>query len=160
MSSGRIGRIQKLHTRHAMKSRFAATIFAFSSAIVCAHAGAFTVDVTVSALAHCVQTAPPISGNKTTFLLPPGRYVASLVSNNMSCASGNITGTCAIDAVIMQGNSGATENGTAEWGASIKKPPIVLEVPGAATVSFSAFVLDPFCGDNTGQSTLRFQSAN
>jgi hypothetical protein len=143
-----------------MKSRLTATIIAFSAAVICAGANAAT-DITVSALSHCVDvSSSAVTGGRQTFQLAPGRYVASLLSNNMSCGGGGLlTPPCNIDTVIVRGWDGISPPGTAEWGVSVKNPTVV-EVPGSAAVSFTAFVIDAPCSDNTGQSTLRLQLAN
>lgn len=143
-----------------MKSQMLSIAIATSAALASAGANAFTVDVTVNALAQCVTTSDSTvtGGSRVSFQLPAGRYVASLVNNTMSCNGGNLSGLCAINTVIVQGFS-PSGGGTGDWGASVKTP-MVFEVPGSTAVQFGAFVLDSYCPDNTGQSTLRFQSVN
>jgi murein DD-endopeptidase MepM/ murein hydrolase activator NlpD len=97
-----------------------------------------------------------MTGSVVKFQLAPGKYIASLINNQMSCSGGNLTGGCLINTVIIQGSMGY---GTAHWGLSIKSPTLV-DVPGPENSYYTAFVVDTLCSDNTGQATLRFQQKN
>jgi len=115
-------------------------------------AGAAT-SIPINASANCFDTTS-LSGGVARFQLAPGRYVASLVNNKMSCSGGQLTGGCLINSATISGSLG-----NARWGLSVRTPTVV-DIPGSTNFSFTAFVVDNNCSDNTGTASLLFQKAN
>lgn len=116
-------------------------------------AGAVTT-VTVDSFAHCFDTGAS-SGKVLTFQLAPGRYVASMATNRMSCNFGSLSNGCLIDTVMVWGGGSGNQ---ANWGISVKAP-TVIDVSGTTNVTLNAFVVDSYCADNIGTTSLKFQKA-
>jgi hypothetical protein len=114
------------------------------------------VDIPIDALANCLDT-DTMAGGKSTGLLPPGRYRASLVDNTMRCDDSSPDRRCAINTVIVRGVDYAKKVDTMLWGFAVTKP-LVVEVRGAEPADLSAFVLDNGCANNVGTATLRFHA--
>ena len=114
-----------------------------------------STSITISALANCLAAPPSTTdegGTTASVQLEPGRYVLSLVSNNMSCSNGTLSGGCLIDTVMVQGGWG-----TSRWGKTVTAQPVVVDYTAASTLS--AYVYDQGCYNNTGQATLLIEKA-
>lgn len=111
--------------------------------------------ITIDAKQNCLSNAwgTTSGGSTANFQLPPGRYIATLVSNNMSCSYGMLGG-CNIDTVMVQGGFG-----NARWGLAVNANPTVIEVT-SEYLGFVAYVSDNICSDNTGSAKLLLQSAS
>jgi hypothetical protein len=115
------------------------------------------VRVPIDALQHCIDT-DHVTGGRAMVSLAPGRYVASLVDNTMLCAAGSSSPSCRIDKVILQTWAHSPAPKPVFWGLVVQDP-VVVDIPGTTDANVLAFVADPFCGDNVGTATLRFQLA-
>lgn len=122
----------------------ALTVLSFSAVPAIA-----ATSVPVDAILNCFDTSTS-TGTATRFQLAPGRYVASITNNKMSCNFGSLSSGCLIDTVIIRGSN------QAGWGLSVKTPTVV-DVSGTSNVGFTAFVVDEPCSDNTGKANLQFQ---
>jgi len=118
------------------------------------------LSIPINAASNCINISNPgsVTGGAATFQLAPGRYVASLIKNNMACRSLDVTKACDINTVIIQGVDNGLTADTARWGLSVKTPTVV-QVFGPTSASFVAFVIDDGCSDNTGGATLLIQQA-
>jgi hypothetical protein len=120
---------------------------------VCAMAD---VNVPIDPVAHCLDTTS-MTGGKTSFDLPPGRYLAWLENDSMYCKSFDTGRNCHIDTVVVSAPNASNKASPPRWGQAIRETSSTVEIPGAVPVAVSAFVLDSFCADNIGAATLHFQ---
>lgn len=125
---------------------------AFATPLACMAATPVTINAKSNCLSHAFGTVS--DGTPLKFQLAPGRYAFSLVSNNMSCSSGDLSGGCLIDKVFLQGGWGS-----ARWGAVISATPTVIDMT-RATVMVSAYVGDDGCYNNTGTAVIKIETAS
>lgn len=134
-----------------MLTKSKALIFVAASflSLACEASTSFTID----AKANCISNAS--TSSTTPYLkiqLDPGRYVFSLVNNNMSCQGSNLANGCNINGVFMQGGFA-----TARWASTISSQPIVVD---STSTTYFAFVADDSCGNNSGQATILAEKAS
>jgi hypothetical protein len=140
-------------------SRIAASL-ALSAALAAPLAAMADVSVAIDANANCFDTnVGTVTQSIVTFQLDPGNYIASLTNNNMSCSYNKQDQGCHITSVIIRGINGVAPYGNTAWGQAVSSPTIV-SVPGSAAISFTAFIMDNGCSDNTGKAILTFQKAD
>ncbi|WDD95943.1 hypothetical protein Bsp3421_006126 [Burkholderia sp. FERM BP-3421] len=135
-----------------MRTKIVAALLAVAVPLVSSAATSIPIDARNNCITAVFGRAP--GGTPARFQLTPGRYVISLVSNNMSCAGGGLGGGCLIDTVFMQGGWG-----TAHWGTNATAHPSVIDVTNTTTDMY-AYVSDDICSDNAGGATLLIQPAN
>jgi hypothetical protein len=121
---------------------------------VCAMAD---VNVPIDPVRDCLNTST-MTGSKTTFELPAGRYLAWLVDDAMFCRSFDVERNCHIDTVIISAPNATNKASPPRWGQAIRETESNVVIPGSVPVTVSAFVMDSFCTDNIGTATLHFQT--
>lgn len=131
---------------------------AFGFALLLPVAAEASVSMLINARSNCFDysTLTMNGGKVLSFTLSPGRYVASIKNNNMSCSNGSLSPGCFITNVILQG----TGTSSATWGISVTQNPVVVDVPNSASGQYWAFVGDNGCYNNTGTATLYIQNVN
>jgi hypothetical protein len=135
-----------------MRTKIVAALLAVIVPVVSNAATSVPIDARNNCVTAVFGHAP--GGTPARFQLAPGRYIVSLVSNNMSCSNGTLGGGCQIDTVFLQGGWG-----TARWGTVATARPTVIDMTMSASDIY-AYVSDDVCSDNTGQATLLVQPAN
>jgi hypothetical protein len=140
-------------------SRISASL-ALAVALTAPLAARAEVSVAIDANANCFDTiAGSVVQSVVNFQLDPGNYIASLTNNNMSCSYNNQNRGCHINSVIIRGIDDVSPYSNTGWGQAISTPTVV-SVSGTAAMSFTAFIMDNGCSDNTGKAILTFQKAN
>ena len=119
---------------------------------VCAMAD---VNVPIDPVRDCLNTST-MTGSKTTFELPAGRYLAWLVDDAMFCRSFDVERNCHIDTVIISAVNDLPGASAARWGQAIRKKPTNVVIPGSSRLEVTAFVVDSRCADNVGTALLNF----
>ena len=135
-----------------MYAKLLAAALVFAAPLACVAA----TSVTINANSNCLSSpfGPTTGGTAVRIPLAPGRYVFSLVSNDMSCSNGDLSGGCLIDTVFLQGGWGS-----ARWGTVITAKPTVVEMT-QATMELAAYVGDDGCFNNTGTAVIQIQTVN
>jgi len=115
-------------------------------------------DLTVDARQHCLDLRSGSFNGAASHTIPNGRYAVSLIYRQAKyCIDPTYFDGCPVPKAVFYVT---TDNRPSEWFHVVERgKPIVIEVTGFGTEAnkVSAFFIDYFCQDNSGNNILRFR---